>query len=747
MNWKPNMSSKSTLMIKKIGLIFISMVFPTLQGQLNNEMTHDRGLIWENVVNDGFIGSLGAWDYGVSMPLGMYPGFADYVHPVGGEQKAVNTFVNANFHNFRSGVWIITRDLKVPGTDDSPVPVDFETFLSGTQMSNTYTAEEVRAPLVIDKNYTEEMDFDPFLPEEMITAKWNTNTGISVSRRSYQWSFPAYDDFIIYDYIFKNTGQIVSNYTAQVVPGFPEQDLEEVWFVFHSGISVSTKSQINFHSDVFGIMAGGFGWEQETYHDYYNLDKFDGSRFTSSSTGAGELAYSTNYNGGHAPHPNDPKPLKDSIEWVAKFGQELMSPSAFGWVSLYADPRGSSPRSHYRPDVLRIDSHKGGIFKGKDLDLEKFALPGKSKQDFYEFATTSDLQDGLGNKGDRMNFYTFSYGPYNIPHGDSIRIIVAEIAGVMDYEYAIQGDPDGFFPDSTIAAIRANAVNAINAVKWGIGTEANGIPLAADVPEPPPSPVTNAANNSVGTTVPQVAVTWDDVAEQTLYLDGAGNVFYDGSTDLDGYRIYRSTDFQFTNDTEPPVLRGATWKLLKEIPKDRFGDYWDDELGLYKYSDDSVAFNFRYGYYVAAFTKDPGPWTSANGTVVSDLGELEGGSHNRSRPTSAVAGPVDNFDIYVIPNPYIFNEPMYNYGTTDPYKIVFNNLPLKCTIRIYTLSGDLVRTLIHEPDDIGNVSGSEVWDQETDSGLLVAPGMYIYHVSSDTEGLNKKLTGKLMIIR
>src|SRR5690606_22684258 len=140
-----------------------------------------------------------------------------------------------------------------------------------------------------------------------------------------------------------------------------------------------------------------------------------------------------------------------------------------------------------------------------------------------------------------------------------------EIAGVMDYAAVNAGDPEGMFPDSTIAAIERNAELARRAVAWGLGATVDGMPLAADVPEPPPAPDTDAVNASRGTEDAVIAVTWNDVAETTTITDASGGVFYDGSRDLSGYRVYRSQDFQFVSDTEPPAFRGAEWTLLADI--------------------------------------------------------------------------------------------------------------------------------------------------------------------------------------
>ena len=562
-------------------------------------------------------------------------------------------------------------------------------------------------------------------------------TGITVTRRSYAWGFPGASDFIVYDYTFENTGQVVSTLAGEVVPN-PEdfqQTLSGLYFAFHSGVSVSTKSQINFHTDLTAVQAGAFGWKPP-YHDYYAL------------SGDRTLAYSYNYNGGAAPPPFSTLPVKDGQAWKQKFGDELQSPAAFGWLALAAPAlNGSGPRPDPAPDVLRIDSHKGGTLLGQDLDLEFLTVNSRPKKTFHDFVTTPTLQPELGNNGDRMNFFTYSYGPYTMAPGETLRFVIAEIAGVMDYNEVVAGDPDGHFPDSTRAAIERNAALARQAVAWGFGAEVDGMPLAADLPEPPPAPETDAVNASEGTEAASIAVTWTDVAETTAIADGQGNPFYDGGADLTGYRIYRSSDFQYTSDTEQPVFRGAAWTLIEDIPLGEAGAYFDTELGRYRYVDEDVEFGRRYGYYVAAYSADPRSWTSANGTVVTDLPELESGSYNRSAATSALAGPVESFDIYAVPNPFVYGDQQRSFGLDDPYRIEFRNMPERATIRLYTVAGDLIRTLEHGPDFRGNLSGTASWDQKSDSGLLVAPGLYIYHVRSQTEGLSADITGKLMIVR
>ena len=70
----------------------------------------------------------------------------------------------------------------------------------------------------------------------------------------------------------------------------------------------------------------------------------------------------------------------------------------------------------------------------------------------------------------------------------------------------------------------------------------------------------------------------------------------------------------------------------------------------------------------------------------------------------------------------------------------FTNLPRDCTIRIYTLSGELVRILEHH-ETVFN--GQEAWDLLNADALEVAYGIYIFHVETD----NAEAIGKFAVIK
>ena len=86
--------------------------------------------------------------------------------------------------------------------------------------------------------------------------------------------------------------------------------------------------------------------------------------------------------------------------------------------------------------------------------------------------------------------------------------------------------------------------------------------------------------------------------------------------------------------------------------------------------------------------------------------------------------------IRVVPNPYVVSslfEPELGELRLEPLRqIQFINLPARCTIYIFSVAGDLVKTLYHDSQ-----GGTEVWDLRTESGREVAPGVYIYVVKTD----------------
>lgn len=103
--------------------------------------------------------------------------------------------------------------------------------------------------------------------------------------------------------------------------------------------------------------------------------------------------------------------------------------------------------------------------------------------------------------------------------------------------------------------------------------------------------------------------------------------------------------------------------------------------------------------------------------------------YNRTtEPVSLTRAPGNTLaDIRIVPNPY--NITAAEAGLQFPGendKILFAGLPPECTIRIFTLSGDLVKVLEHTDG-----SGDEPWsDLTTETRQIVVSGVYIAHVET-----------------
>jgi len=88
-------------------------------------------------------------------------------------------------------------------------------------------------------------------------------------------------------------------------------------------------------------------------------------------------------------------------------------------------------------------------------------------------------------------------------------------------------------------------------------------------------------------------------------------------------------------------------------------------------------------------------------------------------------------NVKVVPNPYLVGsqyEQEYGVLRREPIRMLkFNHLPAHCTITIFSLAGDKLKVIIHD-----GTTGTESWDLRTDGNRVIAAGMYVYLVKTDT---------------
>ncbi|HJN68935.1 MAG: hypothetical protein QF795_01625 [Candidatus Marinimicrobia bacterium] len=95
-------------------------------------------------------------------------------------------------------------------------------------------------------------------------------------------------------------------------------------------------------------------------------------------------------------------------------------------------------------------------------------------------------------------------------------------------------------------------------------------------------------------------------------------------------------------------------------------------------------------------------------------------------------------EIRVVPNPYIVQS-RFESRQTSSNRIRFTNLPQRCRISVYTITGEKVTVIEHDEEYDGN----EWWELVNSKNQLIAPGLYIYSVEAE----NLTHIGKFAIVR
>ena len=193
----------------------------------------------------------------------------------------------------------------------------------------------------------------------------------------------------------------------------------------------------------------------------------------------------------------------------------------------------------------------------------------------------------------------------------------------------------------------------------------------------------------------------------------------------------------------PPGLTNEECDTLEAMARYNLG--FDEGAQYYKYVDNTVHNGMHYFYSVTAYDHllvggiPVGPglygYPSSNFIYTSPLSDAQ------------EAAGFDEREVYVVPNPAT-TESMDPWrlesNQDDPtgIKVEFRNLPAcRSTIRIYTVSGDLVEVLYHDGS-----SGSLAWDLVSRNGQDVTSGIYLFSMEPE-DGAFPRTLGKFIIIR
>jgi hypothetical protein len=537
--------------------------------------------------------------------------------------------------------------------------------------------------------------------DERIETSWATNVGVQVKMTSYAYANQNHNSYIIRSYTFKNDGNVNSDPNDIELSG---QDLSGVYFGFQYYLipGYDRGHKVIRQDDDWAAYYGNA--PEDTLRGLFYV--FDGNA---------EDNYDPNDDTG------DPDPQTG----------ELLSPQYPGFGVLHAD--------------VSYNDDSDDLSQPATVDIKprinaKSHKNGNSNKDLY-----AELSSGLQSRGTvdlagvpydaavRVPIALLSFGPYDIPFGESVTVVLYEAVGSISQRQALSAgkawkngelDFDGLTGDEAKNALVASGKDSLfmhasrAEFAWRNGMET--------IPSPPPSP-----NLNIFSGPGKIELDWESVADV--------NDWQTKENDFVGYNVYRADD---------------SWTNVYDLIATFEGD-------TLKYTDRDVERGKKY--YYAVTTYDDG---TQNLTGLFPGQPLESSPYS-NRNSFVGAEPfegarTDMDSIYVVPNPFhlqglAFGGDIGNQwdGLAIPRledKISFIGLPAKATIRIFTMHGNLVATIEHpNPDNPNSIpeSADEAWFQITDSYQVIKSGVYAYHVEGwDINDVPLgTATGKFIVIR
>lgn len=573
---------------------------------------------------------------------------------------------------------------------------------------NNFNAANIFAvtPSSLVKNYNL---VNPNAPEEMVTGTIGSDTvdgngkrhmGYKLEGRLMGWSQPRYDDFIIIKCKLTSTDRdTLKNfyYARYVTPNGP-----------YRPSSVSS------------------GWDVEYLWDPAVSDTI------------GFIFYDDTSLPPTAPAPVYTIPPGDSTGNAGDPGNigtqgsrdfKLYSPSLYTYAFLpyTITPNKNGERKVWRTIVSSSSSAPPDeLMPAWNSAMAEYSTMvdfiTKREQPRISWRDANRTTPALANAGslwERNPRYVYSIGPYDIAPGGSIEWTEIFLCGQMSRDTTMTGGlyATKRFVQAGLLNLKENwnAARTLIANNYRFPTGQIPPPTPADAPrvgnttELAVAPGEMTVNNK---RVAGINVTWKAVH--------VGNVDPQSrKADFAAYKIYRSD-----NSVEGP------WTLIDSVAKARA---------------DSLV---KGGTITTFIATPPGVPYRFCVTTIDSGGNESAGCGYSYYPLSSEPDPSNNLqNIVVVPNP--FKQVSGYADQSENKRLAFMNIPSQCTIRIYTVALDLVRTLEH------NGAGLQSWGTQasqdymlTDFGQNVMPGIYIYHVESHVPGHEGEAsTGKFAIIR
>ncbi len=768
---KSNINLRILLCLIAFLMICTNPIFP----QQREYRIHDRGMLHETVYNTGTIAR--GYQYGqageqTDLPLMEWPSRSRTIIEgveYSGQHNTIGggVYISANIEGKPGWLNRLFAFCGGVGTQTPELPLGVWSFpISIEEIENFPLIPGPDGHGILNPNY------NPDEAEEIIIAKWSTPVGITVTRTSRAWSYPDYDDLIIYEYIFENTGDTDGNLKTI------EQNatLVDVLIQFQYTLTPSMLGyQRNYGSFSISYFSRG---DQMSFYDYDYWLYFPLVMRTGAADEHGYLAA----------HPEPNKDLFLLFSQTGINGGGLLSPQAPGYCILKYDTTHLAIVDPFNPEVNESEAvnilQKDAFGEYFELDENKHikqpwnlktgTANHRSSKIMSNCTTVEERWGGIWDddfistygapneygiplkndkrwRGRAMMTPTSAYngcsaitgfGPYTLKMGDKIEFAIAEVVGygacstksymtkipydtapswnkkvVIDGEVMTEHYIDDFgYPDyvnSDVITVNQVAHKAFEAY-LGHSIEFDSLhhrPAGKAMwPEDNPLPSQNPDKYKIPVVCPAPIIKIKNTTRGTVEI-----IWNDAAEKFTHPRLIGTISkyniYRSTSGMGP-------WKLIGSLS---VGE--TNSEGFYYFEDKDESFPIGDTRFYAV-------------TSVDNHGN-ESGKTNITAHTKNVAAVSQLGNVYAVPNPFVSKSGFEGFGMENA--IGFYGLPKKCKIKIYSYAGQLVETINHNADKF-----STAWFQITRNRQDIASGIYIYVVETP-EG--ERTTGKLIIIK
>lgn len=595
--------------------------------------------------------------------------------------------------------------------------------------------------------------FDPDEAEEIIISSWDTPTGIRVRRTSRAWSYPGYDSFIIYEYEFENITQDV---------------LRDVFITFAGTYAPS----------MFGYQRNHGEWSEASFRGQPpagvgdHFARFDLKRWMSYNherEGLPEDAFFDMWSqpggrgGLNAPQAAGMLILHYDYEHLASRAetqQVFLLPADSLWMW---DENGKAKQ----PFLLRYEN--GNLYEGKiqqwmDPLLRRKTAIWQSPLDSMRFSEQFEADlwgywKGRTSTSSNLSWWQpvargYGFFPYVLEPGEVLRFAIAEVVG-----YGPGGEGDHIYTDLG-GTVRAGA---------DAGALFSPVPSWYDRLEYPhvggPGYIgsTYLREHPLPWYVTPGVVSIRDVADRAIQIyTGRELVKHDTLQ----YRPEDAPDTGRYNNVELPVPAPAI--RIENTPAASNRIVWGSQVEAFQ----SPRLRAPLGHYEVLRAPHPlGPWSLIAEVAIGDPAYFEDGEYRvldvesnlgdqvayavvsvdveggRSGITNLTvhetqAPPAERLgEVYIVPNPLIVTSGLTgsDSGGDIADRVQFMGLTSRCTIRIFSYTGQLVQTIEHDQDSYG-----DPWYQLTFNNQIIASGIYYFVVEDHVSG--ETASGKFVVI-